>query len=286
MKKYANYYNRWCVWASQFPEVSVLPAYDIHVALYLVSLLQQGSSSHVAEAVVYGVRWAHQTKGYSDPIGVLSRRVVEAARRLAKPRRKPKEPLSPQILRAILAKTDTYSLLDYRRFTLILVSFLRFDGAVGLRRWDVSFVDTYMTLFIEHSKTDQYRDGHTLVIARTGTSVCPVSNLERYFAMMPQLSDDSFIFRALVRSNTPYKYSIGHSNRPLSYSTCRLDLIEVLYRAGIDSSAYGLHSARSGGATWAANAGVPDRLFKRHGRWASDRAKDSYVKDNTFSGYI
>ena len=29
-----------------------------------------------------------------------------------------------------------------------------------------------------------------------------------------------------------------------------------------------------------ANAGVNDRLFKRHGRWRSDKAEDGYVKDN------
>ena len=39
------------------------------------------------------------------------------------------------------------------------------------------------------------------------------------------------------------------------------------------------YSLRSGGATAAANAGVPDRLFKRHGRWASEPAKDGYVQD-------
>ena len=37
---------------------------------------------------------------------------------------------------------------------------------------------------------------------------------------------------------------------------------------------------RVGGASVAANAGVSDRLFKRHGRWKTDRAKDGYIKDN------
>jgi hypothetical protein len=50
-----------------------------------------------------------------------------------------------------------------------------------------------------------------------------------------------------------------------------------------DISAIGTHSLRSGGATAAANAGIPDRLFKRHGRWSSDSAKDGYVKDSLFS---
>ena len=35
-----------------------------------------------------------------------------------------------------------------------------------------------------------------------------------------------------------------------------------------------------GGAVAAPNGGVPDRLFKKHGRWKSDSAKDGYVKDS------
>ena len=40
-----------------------------------------------------------------------------------------------------------------------------------------------------------------------------------------------------------------------------------------------MHSLRAGDATTAANAEVPDRLFKRHGRWKSETAKDGYIKD-------
>ena len=36
---------------------------------------------------------------------------------------------------------------------------------------------------------------------------------------------------------------------------------------------FGLHSFRSGGATAAANNGVKYRLFKRHGRWKSEKAR-------------
>ena len=49
---------------------------------------------------------------------------------------------------------------------------------------------------------------------------------------------------------------------------------------GFPAKSFGLHSLRAGGATAAANAKVPDRLFKRHGRWRSENAKDGYVKDN------
>ena len=43
---------------------------------------------------------------------------------------------------------------------------------------------------------------------------------------------------------------------------------------------FGLHSLRSGGATAAANLGVNDRLFRKHGRWKSERVKKGYVHEN------
>ena len=42
-------------------------------------------------------------------------------------------------------------------------------------------------------------------------------------------------------------------------------------------------SLKAGGATIAANAGVPDRLLKRHDRWKPETAKDGYVKDSVES---
>ena len=40
---------------------------------------------------------------------------------------------------------------------------------------------------------------------------------------------------------------------------------------------YGLHSLRSGRASAAYKCDVSDRLFKVHGRWKSENAKDGYV---------
>ena len=53
----------------------------------------------------------------------------------------------------------------------------------------------------------------------------------------------------------------------------------MLQAIGLDRKQLSLHSLRSDGASAAANAGVPDRCFKRHGRWKSESAKDGYVQD-------
>ena len=75
-------------------------------------------------------------------------------------------------------------------------------------------------------------------------------------------------------------HTLRSLNQPISYSTARTGCLKLVAKIGLDPNDFGLHSARSGGATAAANRGVPDRLFKRHGRWVSESAKDSYVKDN------
>ena len=60
-------------------------------------------------------------------------------------------------------------------------------------------------------------------------------------------------------------------------------MLEAFKNIVPDVSAIGTHSLRGSGATAAANAGVPDRRFKRHGRWASESAKDGYVQDSLSS---
>ena len=85
------------------------------------------------------------------------------------------------------------------------------------------------------------------------------------------------VFRNLVYHKSTLSYSI--SSRPISHSTARELLLDSLFELGFLTSSYGLHSLRSGGAS-ASATGISHRLFKRHGRWKSDRAKDGYVKDN------
>ncbi len=48
-------------------------------------------------------------------------------------------------------------------------------------------------------------------------------------------------------------------------------LRQACRKAGLKAELYSPHSLRTGGATAAANNGVPDRAFKRHGRWKTAR---------------
>ena len=93
------------------------------------------------------------------------------------------------------------------------------------------------------------------------------------------LSCDSPLFCQLSKTKCGYKLR----SKGLSYSTLRELVLEALKVIVPDISAIGAHSLRSGGATAAANAGVPDRHFKRHSGWVSESAKDGYVQDSLSS---
>ena len=93
------------------------------------------------------------------------------------------------------------------------------------------------------------------------------------------LSCDSPLFWQLSKTKCGYK----PKSKGLSYSRLRELVLEAFKDNVPDISAIGTHSLRSGGASAAANAGVPDRLLKGHGRWASESAKDGYVQDSLSS---
>ena len=105
----------------------------------------------------------------------------------------------------------------------------------------------------------------------------------RYFAVA-SFSEDSedFIFRPLTFCSKDGSYKFRGSDA-LSYSRAREIGLSAFEAVGLPKRDYGLHSLRAGGASAAANAHITDRLFKRHGRWKSDKAKDGYIKDNIAS---
>ena len=71
------------------------------------------------------------------------------------------------------------------------------------------------------------------------------------------------LFRGIVHTREGEKL---RKSGGLSYTRLRELLLAKIRQLGWDLDLFGMHSLRAGGATAAANAGVPDRLFKRHGR--------------------
>ncbi len=151
---------------------------------------------------------------------------------------------------------------------------------VGLKTSNVKFAETHIILELNKSKTEQYRDGYHVHIAKTNTEICPVECLAAYMNSCNLSSlNDEFLFRPFTYHKSEEEYRLRKSNHAISYSTIREQMLKLVSESGLNKSEIGFHSLRSGGATAAARYGISDRIFKRHGRWKSESVKDGYVKD-------
>lgn len=282
---YKRGFKRWRCWAlsNGLESKDALPARAFHVALYLASLVQSANTHSPVTHAFYSIKWFHELFDFKSPTdSKLVINILDAAkRRLAKPVQK-KEPITCELLSKMFhslyipgnvknQRTICACLLGYS-------GFLRSEELLKLKRTDVLIYTTYMSVFIESSKTDKYRDGAWILIARTGTVLCPVLNLERYF-LWAGISDDSDVYIFSHLTATKNGYILRKDGKHLSYSNMRSIFLEAFKPHVSDINRYCLHSLRSGGTSAAASRGIPDRMLRRHGRWLSD-AVNGYVKDS------
>ena len=69
---------------------------------------------------------------------------------------------------------------------------------------DIVFDQNFIAVFIESSKTDKFRDGSWIMIAKTGTQLCPVDNVKKYIEWA-ELNSEGFLFCNLSKIKQGYK---------------------------------------------------------------------------------
>lgn len=283
-KKYSAAYRRWKEWVEGEHLGKSFPVNIALFALYLQHVGEKSNSCSAVSEAVNAVSWVQRLAGV-EPVSQnqLIKLISEGFQRaLARPKVK-KEPVTPEMLQELVAAMSSPpSLSDVRLGSICLLAyaaFLRIDELRKLRARDITFTEEGMKVTIVSSKTDQFRQGDEVLIASTGSPTCPVAMLQKYIAMGEvDTTSELHLFRALCSTKKGERLRLSGA---LSYNRIRELVLGKLKELGYDSSRFGLHSFRAGGATSAANCpGLPERLFKRHGRWRSERAKDGYVKDS------
>ena len=286
--KYAYSFKRFVVWSEKYTEIkSVLPADEIYVSLYLQYLMQSAKHYSTIEAACYAIKWAHSLAGFEDPCASdIVKCIVEASKRkLNRPIQK-KEPMNANIMISLFKKFGgtNSSLKNLRLLAMCFLAysgFLRYSELCQIRAKNITFGNDHIDIYIESSKTDCYRKGKNVLIAKLDQAHCTVRILSDYLdkAKIDRSSDD-FVFRALSYCKSTNNCKLRKKNIQLSYTRTREILKGALSELGLNARIFGTHSFRAGGCSAASNSGVSDRLLKIHGRWKSDIAKDSYISDN------
>jgi integrase len=279
--QYSAAWSKWMDW-TLLHKVCSMPAQPKVVSLYLVHIGSAAKSFSSVKAVYSAIAWKHSTNGCISP--TLNPLVIETIaglkRSLAKPVVK-KEPFTVKQMQALQFQQVKGCLTDLRNNCILVIAFfgfLRFEEIVHLRCDDVVFLTSHLELTLPKSKCDQLRQGEIVVISRLG-QFCPVGLLEHYMRSSGNFqSANKYVFRRVVFSKG-VKF-LGNRDIPLTYSNVRDVVKAKSIQLGLDPSKYGTHSMRAGGSTAAANAGIGDRIFQRHGRWASASSKDGYIQDS------
>ena len=145
--------------------MTVFPASPFHVASYLCHLMTKAKTASPLESAVHSIAWFHQFGGEpSSSDHPLVKSIVAGAQRLLAHQTTKKEPITvSQFWQLVVCKPDSMaSLYDIRSVVICLLAFaafLRFEELSKLVRSDVKIENDMLKLFIQSSKTDQYRDG-------------------------------------------------------------------------------------------------------------------------------
>ena len=277
---YLTYWKKWEVWVSSHPSIQVFPVAPFHLSLYLAHLASTGPKS-VADPTIAAIKWVHSLAGFPSPTDdPMVKTALQGFKRLHSSPTSRKLPITPHILREIwkVHGQPNASLADLRILFISFISyagFLRFDDLKKVSRNSCTFSQDCLSIHLPSSKSDQFRQGSDIVIARSGKDTCPVRVAERYFAALGDPSDCSLpVLRRLQVS----KRGLIPTSYPLSYSRTREIVLDAIKPFVPDISKYGLHSMRSGGASAAFNAQVPPFLISRQGRWSSDKARNKYLQ--------
>jgi len=277
------------------------------VAAYISHLITVAASRKTGDYAVQMATAAIQFKFHSlgkgapisSPYITLLKR---SASRMLQPSRSRCEPISANDMHTILQThlTPTCSLKVRMHLTVFLVMFLglfRFDDVkqILVHRDFLRFVASDrgmgydgVLIFIPHSKTDQVWRGTWVAIGATHTRYCPVNLLRTLLAAgnyctFSSTLDVGPLLRAVAQKHQPNRLVLAEISapfsapiKPLSYSTFRESILGL--SASITKH-IGLHSARTGGASAAAENDIDSRLVCGLGRWKQGTTfADEYIK--------
>lgn len=261
-----------------------LPASLESIAEWITHLADRGLKPNTIKSYLASVRSLHTDAGLptDSTVSPTIQRIFRGIKRIVGESRKPKLPITLSILQQLAAVSGLQSDIENATFDaamkLAWSGFLRcgeftvangtkFNPLIHLSRSSVQFIPsienpTHIRLSLPASKTDPFRCGVTILIARApaNSTTCPVEALRRVWLMRPDAGPQEPLFT-------------DATGAALSRASFIKVLKQRIAAIGLDESLYSGHSFRRGAATSAASVGYTDYEIQLLGRWRSDAYK-------------
>ena len=140
LKGYHAHFQKWKAWAARFPQVIFFPTLELHVALYLISLIQSGYSFTTISLAYYSISFFHKSCAVRNPCdSSFVKAVLEGCKRFsAKSVSTTKRlPILPEHLHALVDKfagSDAVFVLLLLLVSCALTSFVILNGVILFSR--------------------------------------------------------------------------------------------------------------------------------------------------------
>ena len=201
-RSYTFTFRRFKAWCEIY-KLSALPASVTTIAIYLSYLIQKQVSKSVFVNAFYAIKWQHKLNLFNDIFSEpFLKLILEGGERLLSKPLVKKQPITVDILRRVVSEYGKEDNLSNLRICCLMLlgyaGFLRFNELSNIKACNLKLSASHVEIVVEKSKPDVYRQGDTVVIARTRNITCPVNMLERYMKLANiELGSDEFIFRAI-----------------------------------------------------------------------------------------
>ena len=246
---------------------------------FLVFLREQGYSKFSIKLGLMSLKWANsffpQSSKLDDP---FIQRILSSANRNIVSKKNQKNPLTKELLAKTLNISPDAPLRDMRDALIISLSFSLLLRNNELRHLSCKHIERKpegLVFTIVASKTDVFRNGKKIFLARQTEGFSVVNLLERYLLKANKcFGSNEFLFGPVGQN------AIGDpiiKNELISYECCKSIFKTQVEKYGLDPTRYGTHSARSGGASALAPKVTPFELLLS-GRWADARSLRNYVE--------
>jgi hypothetical protein len=306
--KYLPAWNKFWAWLASY-NIHDLSAVDENVvAAYLSHLYATAEANATGDSSLQlataAIKFHFNSMGTAAPVSSSYIDLLKSsAHRNLRAQRARCEPICAADLHKLLAThlNPNCTLKTRMHLTTLLIMFLgllRFDDAqhILVHRELLRFIksDTGpqfegILIWLPTSKTDRQGDGAWVAIGATGGRFCPVKLIATLLAIggyhtESTTSDVGPLLRAVATKHYPTRMVLAQVEapfskpiKPLSYSTFRSSILDLC--KNVITKHIGLHSARSGGASAAAEHGIDSRLACGLGRWKQGTTySDTYVK--------
>ena len=108
----------------------------------------------------------------------IIKRLLEAGKCILGKSSNKKHPITLEIVKQlvtcpIIENVNPSDLRDITMFVIGFCGFLRCNEIVNIKRSDITFHENYVTIFLEKSKTDKYKEGANVYLAKLNNITCP-----------------------------------------------------------------------------------------------------------------